>query len=66
MSRPPEQSLADPLGEILDGIKSFDEAVTARIESGAFTESHINEIHDLSVRLMSLRVELSKMKRGNW
>ncbi len=64
--RDERQSLSEPLGKMLDGIKEFDAAVTARIESGAWVESHLNEIHDLSVRLMSLRVELSKLRRANW
>ncbi len=60
------QSLATPVTKIIDGIVQLDEAVTARIESGAFTSEHITEICDLSRRLMSLRHELQQVKQGNW
>lgn len=64
--RPDKQSIATPVTTILDGIAVLDEAVTARIESGAFTSEHITEICDLSKRLMSLRHELQQVKQGNW
>ncbi len=60
------QSLATPVTQIIDGIVGLDAAVTARIESGAFTSEHITEICDLSRRLMSLRHELQQVKQGNW
>lgn len=64
--RPDSQSLATPVTKILDGIAEFDKAVTERIESSAFTPDHTHEIHELSVRLMSLRHELQQIKQGNW
>lgn len=64
--RPDTQSLATPVTKILDGIVQLDEAVTARIESNAFTPDHLDEISELSNRLMSLRYELQQVKQGNW
>jgi hypothetical protein len=64
--RPVEQSLRLPAAAILARIKEFDLAVTSRIESNAFTPDHIDEIHELSLKLVALRPELQKIVNENW
>lgn len=64
--RPASQSIATPAQKILEGIATFDAAVTERIESGAWTDDHTTEIHVLSLKLMSLRKELADITQRDW
>lgn len=64
--RPVEQSLRLPASSIMKQIETFDRAVTLRIESNCFIPEHIDEIHALSLKLMALRLDLSKIIAENW
>lgn len=64
--RPDEQSLEDPLGKILEGIEEYSRAVSERIRSGDWKDSHIEEITRMRADLQILEGRLAALRSDNW
>ena len=64
--RPDDQSLEDPIDDMLKGIEAFNKAVDKRAESQEWDDDHIKEIQDTSLELTKIKFTLVKLKQENW
>ena len=64
--RPPEESLEQPLSDMLNGIEDFNKAVDKRIDSQEYKDEHIKELQDAVLELTKIKFTLVKLKQENW
>ena len=64
--RDPAQSLEQPLADLLSAIEALSKAVDERIQSNEWTSSHIAEINQLRLLLLSIQPSIVKLRDKNW
>jgi hypothetical protein len=69
--RPPNQSLSDPLDELLkslsrENINDLANAIEAREDSGEWKVKHIDEINALLIDVKILRSKIKRLSNAHW
>lgn len=68
--RPDDQSIQDPINIILkgfdNGLVPLFSAIIKRAESGEWRESHIQEMRNVHIQLVDLKLKLAKLSESNW
>ena len=64
--RKADQALSSIIDQIREGIFDFSKAVQARIDSGEWRDSHIDELHTLRVKLLEMDISLKKLEDETW
>lgn len=64
--RNPVQSIEEPSQELLNGIRSFCNAVEERIMSDEWSDAHIDKLTLLTSELAPIKLKLLRLARETW